>query len=101
MQCIGAELGHATKVQGIVQFGGRENEIAWQVLLVVLNHEWNGARIDALLSEIRVQILKAGHVVAHGTTSAHTVICDGSRNYSVRITRTSGSGAFTLTVSKP
>ena len=52
-------------------------------------------------AHVRVQILKAGHVVAHGTTSAHTVICDGSRNYSVRITRTSGSGAFTLTVSKP
>lgn len=52
-------------------------------------------------AHIRVQILRAGHVVAHGAKSAQTIICGGSRNYSVRVTRTSGNGAFTLSMSKP
>jgi hypothetical protein len=52
-------------------------------------------------AHVRVQILKVGHIVARGTTSAHTVICGGSPSYSVRITRTRGYGAFTLSVSKP
>jgi hypothetical protein len=52
-------------------------------------------------AHVRVQLLKAGRVVSHGTTSARTTICGGSRNYTVRITRTSGSGAFTLSISKP
>jgi hypothetical protein len=52
-------------------------------------------------AHVRVQILNAGKVVARGATAAFTTICGGSRNYSVRITRTSGNGAFTLSVSKP
>lgn len=52
-------------------------------------------------AHVRVQILQAGHVVARGAKSVQTTICGGSRNYSVRITRTSGNGAFTLSVSKP
>ena len=52
-------------------------------------------------AHVRVQVLKAGRVVARGAKSARTIVCDGSRNYAVRITRTSGSGPFTLSVSKP
>jgi hypothetical protein len=52
-------------------------------------------------AHVRVQIINAGRVVARGGKSARTVICGGSRNYAVRIMRTSGSGAFVLSVSKP
>ena len=38
---------------------GAEDELARQVLLVVLNDERHRARIDALLGEVGVQVLKA------------------------------------------
>jgi len=52
-------------------------------------------------AHVRVQILAGSRTVARGGTSARTVLCGGSRVRSVRVARTSGSGAFTLTVSQP
>src|SRR5438067_1440563 len=59
VQRIGAELRNAAEIQRVVQFGRGENEIAWQILLVVLNDERHGPRVDPLLREIRVQVLEA------------------------------------------
>ena len=59
MQRVGLEFGHAAKVERIGQFGPAEDEIAREVLLVVLQHERHGARVDAVFGEVRVQILKA------------------------------------------
>src|SRR5207248_3497265 len=59
VQCVRAELGDAPEVQRVVQFRGRENEVAREVLFVVLDHERHGARVDALLRQIRMQVLKA------------------------------------------
>jgi len=52
-------------------------------------------------AHVRLQILRAGHLVARGGMYASTVLCGGSRSFSVRVTRTRGSGAFTLGVSQP
>ncbi len=52
-------------------------------------------------AHVRLQLLNAGQVVTRGTTSLQTTICGGAHNYSVRLTRTRGNGAFTLTISKP
>src|ERR1051326_6085896 len=58
VQRVGAELGHAAKVQRVVQLRWRENQLTRQILLVVLNNERDDARVDALLGEIRVQVLE-------------------------------------------
>jgi hypothetical protein len=50
---------------------------------------------------VRVQILRGKAVVARGSSSAQTTICGGSRSFSVRVTRLAGSGAFTLSLSRP
>ena len=50
---------------------------------------------------VRVQILSGTKVVARGGSSATTTICGGSRSFSVRVTRLAGSGAFTLSLSRP
>jgi hypothetical protein len=50
---------------------------------------------------VRVQILSGSKVVARGGSSVTTTICGGSRSFSVRVTRLVGSGAFTLSFSRP
>jgi len=50
---------------------------------------------------VRVQILSGTKVVARGGSSATTTICGGSRSFSVRVIRLAGSGAFTLSLSRP
>src|SRR5438874_1087138 len=54
VQRVGGEIRHAAKVDRVGQFLGRENEVAWQILLVVLNDEGNGSRIRALLRQVLV-----------------------------------------------
>src|SRR5262249_25865218 len=62
VQGVGGKLRHAAKIQGVGQLGGRENEIMRQGLLVVLNEQRHRARIDTMLGEVRVHVLKALHV---------------------------------------
>ena len=50
---------------------------------------------------VRVQILNGTKVVARGRAAVQTTICGGSRTFLVRVTRLAGSGAFTLSVSRP
>jgi hypothetical protein len=50
---------------------------------------------------VRLQILSGPRVVARGGSSTQATICGGSRSFTVRVTRTSGSGAFTLALSRP
>jgi hypothetical protein len=50
---------------------------------------------------VRLQILSGSRVLARGGSSAQATICGGSRSFTVRVTRTSSSGAFTLTLSRP
>ncbi len=85
------------------QFSGRFTAHGYSVRTYKIGETLDGAFAASVQTgaHVRVQILKAGHVVAQGAKSARTVICGGSRNYSVRITRTSGGGAYTLSVSKP
>jgi hypothetical protein len=50
---------------------------------------------------VRVQVLSGSRVIGRGSSSAQATICGGSRSFTVRVTRTSGSGAFTLSLSRP
>jgi hypothetical protein len=50
---------------------------------------------------VRVQILSGPRVLARGASLAQATICGGSRSFTVRVRRTSGSGAFTLSLSRP
>src|SRR4051812_30985972 len=59
MKRIGRKLRHAAKVECVGQLRWTQNQIAWKILLVVLNDERHGARFDRVLREVRVKILKA------------------------------------------
>jgi hypothetical protein len=50
---------------------------------------------------VRVQLLSGTRVVARGGSSTQATICGGSRRFTVRVTRTSGSGPFSLTLLRP
>jgi hypothetical protein len=67
-----------------------------------------GDTLDGMLAvsvsgspHVRVQILSGARVLARGSSSAQATICGGSRNFTVRVTRTSGSGTFALSLSRP
>ena len=59
VQRVGGELGHAAEVERVRQLGDVEDQLARQILLVVLHDERHGARVDALLGEVGVQVLEA------------------------------------------
>jgi hypothetical protein len=50
---------------------------------------------------VRLKVLSGSRAVARGGSSTQATICGGTRSFTVRVTRTSGSGAFTLTLSRP
>src|ERR687896_943752 len=58
VQRVGGVLGHAAEVERVRQLRHRQDQIARQVLLVVLDDERHSARVDPLLGQIRVQVLK-------------------------------------------
>ena len=51
--------GHAAKIEDVVELRDIHDELARKILLVVLDDEWNVARVNALLGEVRVQVLHA------------------------------------------
>src|SRR4029078_7692504 len=51
--------GHAAKIEDVVELSDVHDELARKILLVVLDDEWNVARVNALLGEIGVQVLHA------------------------------------------
>src|SRR3954471_2089971 len=49
---------YATEIECFVQLFDRADLARWQIALVVLHHERNGARIETLIREVRMQILE-------------------------------------------
>src|SRR4051812_24739463 len=56
VQGVSPKFRDTAKVERVVQLRRRENEIARQILLVVLNHQRHRPRLDSLFGEIRVQV---------------------------------------------
>src|SRR5262245_42528048 len=52
MQGVAGEIGHAAEVDRVLQLVGGEDQVLGEVLLVVLDHQRDGARIHGLLGEI-------------------------------------------------
>jgi hypothetical protein len=50
---------------------------------------------------VRLQILSGARVLARGGSSAQATICGGSRSFTLRVTRVTGSGPFSLAISRP
>src|SRR5207244_10705907 len=73
MERVRAEARHAAEVQGVVQIRRRKDQLARQVLLVVLQHQGNGADVHAVLEQVALQILQALEVLVELTrlTVAH------------------------------
>jgi hypothetical protein len=51
-------------------------------------------------ARVRLELLAGKKRLARGTATATSLVC-GSRTLTVRVTRTAGSGPFTLMVSRP
>src|SRR2546430_8765978 len=75
MERVRAEARHAAEVQGVVQIGRRKDQLARQVLLVVLQHQGNGADVHAVLEQVALQVLQALEVLVELTrlTVAHEI----------------------------
>src|SRR2546422_56516 len=73
MERVRAEARHAAEVQGVVQIRRRKDQLARQVLLVVLQHQGNGADVHAVLEQVALQVLQALEVLVELTrlTVAH------------------------------
>src|ERR671935_2998533 len=50
---------------------------------------------------VRLQIVSGPRVLAHGASLAQATICGGSRSFTVHVTRVTGSGPFSLAISRP
>src|SRR5919108_827238 len=59
VQGVGGEVRNTAEVQRLIKVIDRHDHVAWEILLVVLKHERNGARIHPVIGEIRVQVLQA------------------------------------------
>src|SRR2546425_9614743 len=63
MERVRAEARHAAEVQGVVQIRRRKDQLARQVLLVVLQHQGDGADVHAVLEQVALQVLQALEVL--------------------------------------
>src|SRR5205823_4136063 len=63
VQGVRAETRQAAEVEGVVQIGGREDQLPRQVLLVVLQHQRDRADVYPVLEQIALQILQALQVL--------------------------------------
>lgn len=103
IQAIADDVLHPWTANRTKSFSGRFTESGSSVRKFLFRSKLDGtfkASVSGVPS-LRIAILDGRKVVARGRTSARTTICGGVRAPTVQVTRTSGSGSFTLEVSLP
>src|SRR5207302_3738661 len=63
VQRVRAEARHTTEIEGVVQVGGREDQLPRQILFVVLQHQRDRADVDAVLEQVALQVLQTFQIL--------------------------------------
>jgi hypothetical protein len=103
IQAIADDVLHPWTANRRRSFSGRFTARGPSTRTFLLTSKLDGALSAAVTSEarVRVEISDGLKIVARGRRVARTTICGGFRVFTVRVTRTSGSGSFKLDVSLP